>query len=416
MDQHRSRDGSPSKTGLWKVYRATEGWTGNFARTFAEGSGHLFVTTFDGKIFQFKNDRFQELPSPPCFQNQGYFGHVDPQGRFWAVQAKYFGSWSGTRWSDPVPDTDSETTELVAARRMTAASGVYHHGRLEKFHEGRVVKRLESSEPLDALWSLTEDTDGGVWIASYRLGLTHFLTDGATERSTTSNGLSSEGVRCVLQDTDGDRWVGGSGGGLMRLKRRPILTLSVSQASDLPQGTIRSLSFGNLNTLYLGFYGDGLARGEQQPAGSGFHLETLVPHALIDCVLADRSGRVWAAQSGAGLICLDGSRLTTNDVLATPEKQGLALFEDSRGRIWVSDTKRVSVLDGGHCYNLRQNPAWLWRQSAPSLRPRARSGWALTMVLSINTPTTRFDDSCPPAIPCAAPSSPFTPTPMAPFG
>ena len=91
-----------------------QGWTGDYVRTLAEGTGKLFVTSFNGKVFQVTEQRFQEMPKPPGLPGRGYQGHVDETGRLWLVQPRFFGFWDGRQWRQARP-TDWVNEENVGA-------------------------------------------------------------------------------------------------------------------------------------------------------------------------------------------------------------------------------------------------------------------------------------------------------------
>jgi PAS domain S-box-containing protein len=116
------------------------------------------------------------------------------------------------------------------------------------------------------------------------------------------------------------------------------------------------VAIGKLNTIYLGCYGGGVACLDWTRFSKDLPFGILQEHALIDTVLFDKAGRLWAARSGAGLLCFDGENVSTNDVLSLPEKLALALFEDSRGRIWLSDPKRVEVFEKGKWWTPTPEP------------------------------------------------------------
>ncbi len=71
----------------WRTFGQADGWTGDYARTIVErADGDLLITTFDGHVLEFTDDRFEELPDPPGEPGEGYVGFVDDAGR-WCVGA-----------------------------------------------------------------------------------------------------------------------------------------------------------------------------------------------------------------------------------------------------------------------------------------------------------------------------------------
>lgn len=77
--------------GGWTGLTRDQGWTGDYARTFAEAAGIVCVTSFGGKVFRAQAGRITELAIPPGEKGQGYFGHVDRTGRIWVAQDHFFG-------------------------------------------------------------------------------------------------------------------------------------------------------------------------------------------------------------------------------------------------------------------------------------------------------------------------------------
>ena len=61
----------------WRTFGQADGWAGDYARTMVErANGELLITTFDGHVLEFTEDRFEELPEPPGEPGEGYFGFV----------------------------------------------------------------------------------------------------------------------------------------------------------------------------------------------------------------------------------------------------------------------------------------------------------------------------------------------------
>ena len=84
--------------GRWRRHGPEDGWTSNYARTFAEDpGGTLYVTGFDGKVLRRASGRFEELPGVPDEQLGG-FGHGDAEGRFWVAKDGMVGFWDEDAW------------------------------------------------------------------------------------------------------------------------------------------------------------------------------------------------------------------------------------------------------------------------------------------------------------------------------
>jgi signal transduction histidine kinase/ligand-binding sensor domain-containing protein len=137
---------------------------------------------------------------------------------------------------------------------------------------------------------LLRDRDGGLWIGTRGSGLVH-VHHGRTDVFAQSDGLSSENVLSLFEDREANLWVG-TFDGLDRFRELAVPTLSVKQG---------------------------------------------LSHAFPLSVLAATDGSVWLATNG-GLNRWRNGQITTFDK-RDGKLNGLApdsLFQDARGRIWVS--------------------------------------------------------------------------------
>jgi ligand-binding sensor domain-containing protein len=213
-----------------------DGWAGDYARTFAERSnGDLLVTAFNGKLFEFSDGKIAELPSPPGEKGQGYLGGVDEEGRWWAIQNKFIGRLeSGGRWVSMISPPEVPRNAVGCAPASDGGMWLVLGNELRKLRRGTEVARMILPERPGGVWSLSEDSHGSVWIATYEKGVCCVTTNGALTRWTAANGGSDRG-RCVFEDHEKDLWVGTSGDGLMRFAHRRF------QYFDLEGGRQRAL-------------------------------------------------------------------------------------------------------------------------------------------------------------------------------
>lgn len=335
------------KAGKWSApFDRARGWTADFARTFAEGAGKLFVTSFNGKLFQFENERFQELPEPPGESGRGYFGHVDSQGRFWVAQHQFIGFWDGQQWNrGMIGDWSFKVDFGGAGPARDGGWWLFDGQRLAKLVDGQIVNTIQLESPAPgAFWSLTEDSHHEIWIASFKAGLTHVSPDGKVERITTTNGLTSDAIRFIFEDRERNNWVGSSGGGLLRLKRGAFFTFD--QTDGLPNENLRSVAVTRSNEILIGVYGGGLARLTDAGISRVPIASASSDEAYVDCVLVDSRDRIWVGTYQQGLTLIEGK---ATRLIPTRQSAGLtisALFEDSQKRIWIAGNNGVSVCEG----------------------------------------------------------------------
>jgi PAS domain S-box-containing protein len=155
--------------------------------------------------------------------------------------------------------------------------------------------------PLTAA-NLLRDRNGGLWIGTTAHGIVHSY-EGKTSLFTHNDGLSSDHVNALFEDREGTIWVATSDG-FDQFRELPVTSLSVKQG--LSSASARS-------------------------------------------VLAARDGSIWIGTAD-GLNRWNHGRMTIyrrrNDP-GLPDDEIQSLFEDERGRIWVSGYRGLAVFEKG---------------------------------------------------------------------
>jgi ligand-binding sensor domain-containing protein len=212
--------------GQWRQLTWINVESGDYARTFAErANGDLLITTFSGKLFEFSNGHVAELPPPPGEKGQGYFGGVDEDGRWWAVQHKFIGRWEKERWTPMISPPDVLGNAVGVEPARDGGMWLLLGKELRRLRRGTEVARVTLSEPRGGVWSLSEDSLGNVWIATFDQGVCRVSTNGTMVWWNATNGESDHG-RCIFEDREKNLWVGTSGDGLRRFTSRRIQHLA----------------------------------------------------------------------------------------------------------------------------------------------------------------------------------------------
>jgi len=158
---------------------------------------------------------------------------------------------------------------------------------------------------------LLRDRDGGLWISTQEQGLVH-VHRGRTELFTASDGLSGEDIYDLFEDREGNIWVA-TMNGLDRFREFAVATLTVNQG---------------------------------------------LSNEVVLSVMADKNGSVWLATRDGLNRWNDGQVTIYRERAASPATgvrevvgsgvpdEGLvSLFQDGRGRIWVSTLRGVGYLE-----------------------------------------------------------------------
>jgi len=164
----------------------------------------------------------------------------------------------------------------------------------------------------DRVFRILRDRDGGLWVATLGGGLVHFH-QGRTEVFLQSDGLTGDSVARLFEDREGNLWAGTTSG-LDRFRELPVVTYSTKQR--LPTAGVGAVLAARDGSLWFDT-GDGLYR---------------LNRAQFTVYRQRRS----AAKPGVREIVMGGG---------LPEHAEAALFEDSRGRIWVSSLTGVGYLE-----------------------------------------------------------------------
>lgn len=331
------------ENGTWRVLDGKEGWTGGYVRTFAErANGDLLFTTFEGTLAEFSNGQFRNLPVPGE-QGRGHFGYADSGGRWWAVQHGFIGWWNGGTWTAAMPPPLTKPSGIVAVGAEDGGMWLLEGNLLLKLSGGLEVKRTVLPDASDDYWGLMEDHLGQVWVCTSGTGLLRISPDGRVRRWTTANGLAAQSLRFTFEDREKNIWVGTNGGGLQRFSPKRLRSFTPNNAG---RPNFSSVSARKAGGVWLASYGQGLFRldgdGLQSMSPPGESLP-----AAVQSVLEDTAGRVWIGSYGGGFHVMENGVLHHVTADKTGGGNGISLFEDSTGRIWMSGGQGIAVYEHG---------------------------------------------------------------------
>jgi len=245
--------------------------------------------------------------STTCYGDDGSFGTVvaslyeDSDSSLWVGAAT--GLW---RWR-PGPSTRYLAVPISRGGKMT--KGDHGSGLVVAVGSVRqIIGRTVSDYPLHGVplpltaGSVLRDGNGGLWIGTTAHGIVYSY-EGKTSAFTHNDGLSSDQVYALFEGREGSIWVA-TAEGLDQFRELPVTSLPVKQG---------------------------------------------LSSATANSVLAARDGSLWVGTSD-GLYRWEAGRTTiyrrrSNPGLADDDIQ--SLFEDERGRIWVSSFHGLAAFEKG---------------------------------------------------------------------
>ena len=193
--------------------------------------------------------------------------------------------------------------------------------------------------------SLMQDNQGNIWVGAFQTGLL------VIPRSMYGFEYTRVDYGCVSSiardPRDGSIWVGADGGGLMRIAQDGTRTVFNSANSKLTNDSVMALRFDKHGTLWIATYLDGLftytpARGFRPFSDSG-----AIGTSNIACLAYDPDeDLLYAGTYGAGMSIISIPREKVIQTISEDiNKWVSALFIDSLGTVWLG------TYNGPMCYN-----------------------------------------------------------------
>jgi ligand-binding sensor domain-containing protein/serine phosphatase RsbU (regulator of sigma subunit) len=210
-------------------------------------------------------------------------------------------------------------------------------GGVDRVRGGEVMSLREAEGVGGDVFAFQRDRDDNLWIASesdvYRLSTKPDAPGVKTPLGALSS-LGHEGSRSLVQDREGNLWVGTGSDGLLRLQDGKVTTFGsrfVSATYEAPDGT-----------MWLGLE-DGLfeQRGDEMVAVRG------APPAMVVYSLAPSHDGMWVGTRSQGIFHLDGGKLTRWEADPTLATRSVDIvYEDASRAVWVGTPEGVERIDG----------------------------------------------------------------------
>jgi signal transduction histidine kinase/ligand-binding sensor domain-containing protein/DNA-binding response OmpR family regulator len=182
--------------------------------------------------------------------------------------------------------------------------------------------------------------DGAVW-AGLETGGVLRVEAGRLTRFDAPNGASTGAVRAIVQGSDGTLWFG-TDAGLLWFRNAALQHFG--EGHPLRNSPVRSLCAGAAGRLWVG-----------TSRGAGFlergrYTKLIHPslETAIESIRADRSGALWFAAWGRGIVRWKNGEYTNfSRSSGLPSNQVRALLEDRDGNLWAGTTAGLSRLGTG---------------------------------------------------------------------
>ncbi len=258
--------------------------------------------------------------------------YEDRKGNLWTGVPN--GLW---RWKPGAPQYYSIPGEPSGVRVLGEDEDgsllIVRGRRIARFVDGRLEpSSLQDGVPEDFARRLLRDRDGGLWVATLNRGLAH-VHGGRTDRFAEGDGLSGDSVRDLFEDREGNIWVA-TLSGLDRFRDFSIPTWTQKEGLTTP--LVLSVLGARDGSIWLGS-ALGLGRwhnGQITRFGrDGGLLNGLGPHSLFE----DHRGRIWVS-TNRDFGYLQNDRFIP--IGAVPGGYVLSIVEDTARDIWIVNWQR----------------------------------------------------------------------------
>jgi signal transduction histidine kinase/ligand-binding sensor domain-containing protein len=205
--------------------------------------------------------------------------------------------------------------------------------RVETFHAGDALAG-------SSLLALLEDREGNMWLGTEADGLTE-LHEQKFTTYTTAEGLSGNVVRSVLQDAAGTVWVGTDGAGLNRKTADGFVAIGTKQG--LSSDVVLALASGASGELWVG-----TPTGLNRLRGSAVQVFTTADGLADDFIrslLVDRAGDVWVGtRHGLTRIAVGGGMTTYTTLDGLGGDFIGVIVEGKDGDLWIGTSGGLTRL------------------------------------------------------------------------
>ena len=164
----------------------------------------------------------------------------------------------------------------------------------------------------------------------------------------TLQGLKHNSIRCLLQDSKGNLWMGTYGEGISCYNGKTFV--GFSEKDGFPNNYVFCITEDHKGNLWIGTEA-GLCCYNGKTFVN-YPIEEYLSNSVVFSIVEDNKGLIWIGTNGGGVASFDGTSFT-----AYTKKSGLindnvwSIYEDKTGAMWFGTDAGASRFDGKTFYN-----------------------------------------------------------------
>ena len=232
------------------------------------------------------------------------------------------------------------TRERIIIPKSKEAADLTNESQTKKYNRSTIFPQVHSN--LNGMVSefvrtMYQDTKGNLWFGTNGNGLIRY--DGKTLKEFTKEDGLGTAVRAIVEDKKGNVWFGTSSG---LVKYDGTSFTNVSKSNKIMDHEIWSMAIVKNNTIWVGsvrglhqLNGDKL-EAIAVPKGSIVNADPMLSEDRICDIIEDKKGDIWLAIDGYGITTYSGTDNTFyNKINGLTDNNVADLLEDSKGNIWI---------------------------------------------------------------------------------
>ncbi|PCJ28791.1 MAG: hypothetical protein COA97_00165 [Flavobacteriales bacterium] len=325
----------------FKNYRFKDELSQIFVLSITEDqTGKLWFATDGGGIIYMDDTRFNYIILPNGPDNNYIRNvYVDNRGNKWLATR------NGVSIIDEqlnIKDTikNINATQVFVDANNSVWCSTFGNGVIHLTDEGCQFFSKETGLISNHIRAFTRRTDGSIWFAS-KSGISKYLK-GVFQNFTSKDGLNDNNIKAVLEDNEGNLFMGTDGGGLIKFTDESFI--SYTQADGISSSVVMSIIEDAEQNIWISTYGEGVCKMEGNKY-INYNTSDGLGNNTVWCSLLSKDNRMWFGTSN-GLSVFNGSNFKTYNIDdGLNAKKIYALNEDKKGNIWIGTKEGLSVLD-----------------------------------------------------------------------